>query len=121
MSNLDTFMTVLEEELRKNIERSPGSYSPEARDMSVAIPKYRAAILAGQMSKEGPAMKATCKRLKIRNTYEAIKSYVTKDSPKSVTVTLDVHCSPEAVDRLLKNPPKELAGFKVLGIEKVED
>ena len=79
-SNMDIFMHVLEEELRINIARSPGSYSYTVDELPAILDKFRAAIPRDGMHIGGPAFKATCRRLKIKNTYTSIRAFTSRSA-----------------------------------------
>ena len=80
MSNIDTFMNIFEEEMRANMARSPGSYSFGLDGLPGILAKFRESLSKDSYSIEGPAIKATCKRLKIRRTYGAIRAYLGRES-----------------------------------------
>lgn len=77
---MNTFLAEFEKQLRDAVVNNPGIYSYENTDceLSGVIAKYRELLI--QRSKafiiDGTAMKATCKALKIKNTYKDIFRFI---------------------------------------------
>ena len=80
--NLDTFMKVYEEKLRQIVRDNPKEYHYGEGSVPGVVAKMRAAIVRGTYSKDGRGFAATTKALGIKNTYAAIKEFISKQPEK---------------------------------------
>jgi len=76
MTNIDRFMVVYTEELRKRREEHPFDYGWPMSELPAVLERVRRAIISGEFIKDEPTIRATCKRLRINNTYKAINTYI---------------------------------------------
>jgi len=76
-SNLDRFVTVytaqLQHEFDTNLEYALVSKQTSAHDLAVRMAE---GLMKGSASKDGRAIKSTCKALGIKYTYKAIAEYL---------------------------------------------
>lgn len=82
-ANYKEFVAVYWEELERQYAGNEKYMSflatmPEGRNTLEGLAAYMtASLLKGSANKDGHAIKATCKRLKIKHTYKAISAYLT--------------------------------------------
>jgi len=79
-SNAATFLAAYTEELERAMREHPEDYGTTQRDNTPeARAKFAAhfvpGLASGKSSKDGRAVKATCRRLGIAHTYKAIAAY----------------------------------------------
>jgi len=78
-TNKETFAAVYREELDRAVLEHPGDYAPNLHDPEKrrAFADHFSNLLARgcAVSKDGRAVKATCKRLGIKHTYTALRAY----------------------------------------------
>ena len=76
MKNIDKFMEIYEKEIVKRHEENPLSYVWPIEELPKVLINVRRHVVSGEFIKENPSMVATCKRLRINNTYKAISTYI---------------------------------------------
>ena len=74
--NFECFMDVYREELTKQHSENPQDYAWPASELETVLCRMRAAIEKGSFNKDSKAFKNTCKRLKIKHTYAAIREFI---------------------------------------------
>jgi hypothetical protein len=76
MKNLETFMSVYSRNLVKAIQEKPDQYGYGIDGVSAVLVRMKTAIEQGTFNKDSFAFRWTCKELKIKHTYQAIKEYL---------------------------------------------
>jgi hypothetical protein len=74
--NLQCFLEVYAEKLKEALKLYPEDYSWPESELPKVLERMRVAIERGSFNKDGHALKATCKELKIKHTYKAIQEYI---------------------------------------------
>ena len=77
------FIEIYEEELKKAIVAYPDQYHYPVEEAPYVVARMSAAIERGTFNKDGAAFKATCKRLGIKHTYQAINDFIKKQEAAS--------------------------------------
>jgi hypothetical protein len=75
-SNPDKFFSEYYRQLEKAIVEHPEEYAFPVSQLQTVFDKMRIAIEGGSANKDSRAIKATCKTLRIKHTYTAIKEYL---------------------------------------------
>ena len=74
--NLQCFLDVYKIELEKNVKAKPDEYSYTMGQLDEVFGRMASAIERGTFSKESHSIRMTCKILKIKHTYKAIKEFI---------------------------------------------
>lgn len=74
--NLNTFCEVYREELEKSHRLNPNKYAWSISELDEVAKRMFGAFERGTFNKDSEAVKATCKQLKIKHTYKAIKEFI---------------------------------------------
>jgi hypothetical protein len=74
--NINTFTTEYEKQLAAAVVKYPDEYMFPLTEVPVVSARMKAAFIRGSYSKDGRAIKATCKVLGIGYTYNAINTYI---------------------------------------------
>ena len=69
-------MEVYSEKLKEARKQFPHDYIWPESQHDFVLQRMRVAIARGSFNKDSHAFKATCKKLKIKNTYKAIKEFI---------------------------------------------
>ena len=75
--NLQCFIDLYRENLIKCVTQYPDEYSWPISELDNVIARMKNAIERGRFNKDSRAFKLTCKELKIKHTYKAIKDFIT--------------------------------------------
>ena len=73
------FLTEYGKQLTHAVTTQPQEYAYPLSEVPLVIDKMGRAFLRGSFNKDGLALKATCKALKIKHTYRDIKTYLGRD------------------------------------------
>lgn len=73
---LEQFSKIYADALMECVASHPSHFSYTIADVPRVVYKMTAAFASGFYSKDGPAVKLTCKRLGIANTYTAINAFL---------------------------------------------
>ena len=73
---METFITELGKQLNNCITHRAEKYAYSVEHIPGMLERFRNAIQHNAFDKEGDAFKATCKALKIKHTYKAIKEFI---------------------------------------------
>lgn len=87
MSKLDQFMSIFEGWLTSDHKANPGKYRWNIHMLPTIVADWREKLAAGNVghvSLTGFAIQQTCKELKIKCTYKAIKEHLAQDKPATV-------------------------------------
>lgn len=76
--NLQCFLDVYREELERSYKASPESYAWPWSDFDVVFSRMAKGIEAGSFNKDNETFKRTCKRLRIKHTYTAIREFISR-------------------------------------------
>lgn len=76
LTNIDKFMAVYSAALKKRREEHPLEYGWPQEKLPEVLERVRRSVISGEFIKDDPTVKATCKALRIGNTYKAINSYI---------------------------------------------
>lgn len=79
---MDNFITIYSEELYKAVKEHPEYYAFGLEGVPVCLERMIRALKGKTYNKDGFAFKATCKRLGIKHTYQAINAYITESKSK---------------------------------------
>lgn len=74
--NLNTFLEVYRENLIKCVTQYPDEYVWPISEIERVMDRMENAIVRGSFNKDTRAFKLTCKELKIKHTYKAIKDFI---------------------------------------------
>ncbi len=74
--NLQCFLDCYYQNLLKARREYPEEYAWPDSEMSVVFNRMTKAIKTGTFNKDSRAFKATCKELKIKHTYTAIREFI---------------------------------------------
>jgi hypothetical protein len=74
--NLQCFLDVYKENLLKQIRENPQDYAWDVSQFDEVFSRMAKAIERGSFNKDSKAFKATCKELKIKHTYTAIREFI---------------------------------------------
>ena len=74
--NFECFIEVFTQKLLRFLETHPQDYAYSKEQLPILMPRFRESIKTGNFNKDGHAIKATCKELKIKHTYKAIKEFI---------------------------------------------
>jgi hypothetical protein len=75
--NFQCFLNVYKEKLIESIKNNPDEYSWSLNELETVFQRMSRAIEKGSFNKDSSAIKATCKELKIKHTYTAIRDFIT--------------------------------------------
>jgi len=76
LGNFECFMEIYEESLKEARLKYPDDYSWPDSEFQTVIQRMRTAVEKGTFNKDSHAFKITCKKLKIKHTYTAIKDFI---------------------------------------------
>lgn len=78
MKNLEAFMTVYAKHLEATRTKDTAGdyYCWPVSELPLVLGRMRQAIERGSFNKDSLAFKATCKELKIKHTYQAIRAFL---------------------------------------------
>jgi hypothetical protein len=74
--NFECFMDVYAEKLKESRIKFPGDYAWPDSEFETVLGRMENAVERGSFNKDSHAFKATCKELKIKHTYQAIKEFI---------------------------------------------
>lgn len=74
--NFECFIDVYTEKLKQARIKYPNNYQWPDSEFNTVIARMRTAIEKGSFNKDSHAFKMTCKELKIKHTYTAIKEFI---------------------------------------------
>jgi len=74
-----TFVKEYGQQLTHAITTQPHEYAYPLSEVPLVVEKMGRAFLAGSFNKDGIALRATCKALKIKHTYRDIEMYLGRD------------------------------------------
>jgi hypothetical protein len=74
--NFQCFLDVYREKLLEARKRHPETYAWPDSELDAVFERMTKAIERGSFNKDSHAFKATCKTLKIKHTYKAIKEFI---------------------------------------------
>ena len=74
--NFECFFSIYAEKLKEARAKHPEDYNWPESALEIVLGKMRSAIERGTFNKDSHAFKATCKELKIKHTYKAIKEFI---------------------------------------------
>ena len=74
------FLTIYLEELEKAVKNYPQEYLYGIQQVPSVYERMKSAFIKGSYNKDSRAIKATCKRLGIKHTYEAINKALKGES-----------------------------------------
>lgn len=75
------FCSLYTEELGREHARKPDQYAWPVEDLPIVVTKMVAAIIKGSGNINSPALKRTCKRLKIKPSLRSIQAYLSGEAP----------------------------------------
>ena len=81
MSNFLIFANTYRENLKRLLAEKPESFAFPASEANIVADKMIVAFDKGTYNKDGLAIIATCKALKIKHTYKAINEYINIKAP----------------------------------------
>lgn len=73
---LDQFMNVYSKHLKDCLKEFPDQYAYSESLLPNVLIRMRNALVSNGYNKEGKAFERTCKELRIKHTYTAIKEYI---------------------------------------------
>ena len=76
MNNFDKWMNVYEKNLKKAVETKTNYYNWPVENVPQVAQKMGEAFKLGSYSKDGFAVKWTCKELGLKHTYTAINEFL---------------------------------------------
>lgn len=76
MTNRDIFKKTYSEKLKYCRENYPVQYCWPIEDLPLVTERMLSALDRGSFNKDSIAFKMTCKELKIKHTYKAIKEFI---------------------------------------------
>ena len=76
MNNLKVFMSVYAKHLCEAVRNNPTEYAYPMSELPAVLDRMEKAFARKSFNKDGQAIKATCKELKIKHTYRDIETFL---------------------------------------------
>ena len=74
--NFNTFITEYAKQLTEVVKNNQNEYAYPVSEVPIVVQKMKIAFIKKTFNKDGKAIKATCKALKIGYTYRDIETYL---------------------------------------------